>query len=97
MVRVSTTDLQVVPPQQIEKMRTPENFEKYYSQANDLLQSMGLTEMVHARSRLIRNRRRSTMLNGSVVGKTLGEQSEEAITLKSTFFETVDIILIEMD
>lgn len=80
----------------IEQMRTQESFDKYYSQATDLLQTSQSLDLVHVRSRTTRNRRRSTMLKGCVVSETLGERSEEAIILKSTFFETIDIVLIEM-
>lgn len=77
-------------------MRTQESFEKYYSQATDLLQKSQPTELAHARSRPIRDRRQSTMLKDSVVEETLGQRSESAVTLKSGFYETIDVVLIEM-
>lgn len=80
----------------IEKMRTPENFEKYYGEAMKLQRGENLTQPSIASDRPIRDRRQSTMLNDSVVEETLGQRSESSIVLKSSFYETIDIILIEM-
>lgn len=80
----------------IEKMRSQECFEKYNSQATNLLQKLKPTELRQAPNRPARNRRQSTMLNDTVVEETLGQRSELAVSLKSTFYETIDIVLTEM-
>lgn len=80
----------------IEKVRTPENFEKYYGQTTDLLKKVNSTESAINTNRPIRNRRQSTKLNDSVVEETIGQRSETTVILKSAFNETIDIVLIEM-
>lgn len=84
----------------IEKMRTQENFDRYYSQMTDLLKKVasdaGELAQGRERSRPVRERRRSTMLQQYAVEETLGERSEDSVILKSAFFETIDIVLNEM-
>lgn len=80
----------------IEKMRSQENFEKYYTQSTNLLNKSNPTVSPHTSNRPIRNKRQSTMLKDSVVDNTLGERNESNLELKSAFYETIDIVLIEM-
>lgn len=80
----------------IEKMRVQECFGKYHSQATNLLETSQYAEQIHASRSSTRSRRQSTMLMDSVVEETLGERSESTLVLESAFFETIDVILIEM-
>lgn len=80
----------------IGKMRSDDNFKKYDSQAANLFKKLKLTESAQPK-RPVRNRHQSSMLKDSVVEETLGERSEPAVTLKSTFNETFDIVLTEMN
>lgn len=61
-----------------------------------MLKSGNSTESVIAQNRSIRHRRQSTMLNNSAVEQTLAERSELTGKLKSAFYETIDIVTIEM-
>lgn len=63
---------------------------------NIILKQQSFTESVIAQNWAIRNRRQSTMLNNSAIEQTLGEQSELTVKLKSAFYETIDIVTIEM-
>lgn len=78
----------------IAQLRSEENFNKYYLQATQLLDELDPTESIP--NRPVRNRRQSTMLQNSVVEETLGERSDPTVNLKSAFYETIDIVLIEM-
>lgn len=84
----------------IEEMGSQENFEKFYSQAADLLQrSQAQGDDVDPTpfpSRPIRHRRRSSLLQDFVVEETLGQRRDPKIILKSTYHETIDIVLSEM-
>lgn len=92
----------------ISKFRTQENIDKYHSQSTDLLKNPKSTESASTSSststptptptsnRPVRNRRQSTMLKDSVVEETLGDRDELTVRLKSTFYETIDIVLVEM-
>lgn len=76
----------------IEKMRSEANFDKYLCQTTDMLENVQSHVPVHP----VRSRRQSTMLKDSVVEETLEERSESIISLKSAFYETIDITMIEM-
>lgn len=82
----------------IENMRTQENFDKYYSEATDLLQKVRSTDVTitESRPRPIRDRRPSVKLKDSVIEESLGQRSETAAALKSAYYETIDIVLTEM-
>lgn len=80
----------------VEKLRTEENFAKYYLQTTNMLPKSNSTEPTPDLSRPTRNRKRSTALKDFVVEGTLGERSEFDVTSKSAYFETIDILLIEM-
>lgn len=77
----------------IQKMRSEENFKKYHSQATSLLEKLQPTESAN---RPIRKRHQSTKLKDSVVEGTLGQRYESIVDLKSGFYETIDIVLLEM-
>lgn len=80
----------------IEKMRSQECFEKYHSQATELLENLEPAESAQASNRPSRNRRQSLMLQDTVVEETLGQRSEPTAHLKSVFYETIDYVLNEM-
>lgn len=69
-------------------------FYEYFKQAEDFIKiNAAFTE----NRRPIRNRRRSTLLDGFIVTDSIGEQTDIKIKLKSIFFEIIDVSLIEFD
>lgn len=79
----------------INKMRSEECFKKYFTQATNMLEKD--TESAQASTRPVRNRRQSIKLQDFVIEGTTGERSEPVINLKSAFFDTIDVVLIEME
>lgn len=88
--------------EQIEKMRTQQNFDMYFAKTTDLLRKVQPEPEPGTDSDAIpmplprRIRRRSLRLSDSIVECTLGQRSATQTILKSTYFETIDIVLVEM-
>lgn len=73
--------------------RDPEGFDQLMEKTNAL---MGTIPVVVRPARRIQ-RRRSTMLRDFVVEETLGERSDDDDSIKSCFFEIIDVTLMEFD
>lgn len=86
--------------EQIEKKRTQQNFDIYFAETTDLLRKVQPEPESDGDAIPIplprRNRRRPLSLSGSIVECTLGQRSDTQTILKSTYFETIDIVLVEM-
>lgn len=72
--------------------RSEEKFNEIKEKASKCLPD----ELPPPRALGARKRRRSTLLNDSVVTETLGERSTTEIAIKSAFFEVIDILVAEM-
>lgn len=77
---------------QLQKYRTEEKFQLYYSAAALLT---GTEENPHVEESR-RVRQRSTLLADSVIGETLGEWGDNLTEIKSAYFDIIDNISVEI-
>lgn len=78
----------------VREYRTDEKYAECLKNTDDFIDQNTSTNPLLS-SRPIRNRQRSTLLRAFAIEDTLGERSSPDVNMKSTYYEIIDIILLE--